>query len=276
MDERGPPGDVGQPARRPAARPRGPGSSARPSGCCPPWRPRTGSASSGRIAWVLYSRAKVASPAAKSAPTIASVRRGPGQVALGRTPRSRGSGHHRAGHCSARSMNEAIRSHIATGLAYMGQCPLAGSRRAPPRGSRAVAGMTARRSPARRGTCVGTAARGTVVIRSPWSDRSTIDSKMPRTAPGRTLCRKLAAYRRAGGGRRPGGPGRRRRRGTSRRPRPGWSAIWRLRKQSSGARLPSMSTKLRTRPGCRSASSKRREPAHGVADEVEPLDPGTA
>jgi hypothetical protein len=32
-------------------------------------------------------------------------------------------------------------------------------------------------------------------IRSPWSDRSTIDSKIPRTAPGRTLWRRLAANR---------------------------------------------------------------------------------
>jgi hypothetical protein len=31
------------------------------------------------------------------------------------------------------------------------------------------------------------------VIRLPLSERSTMDSKMPRTAPGRTLCRRLAA-----------------------------------------------------------------------------------
>jgi hypothetical protein len=31
-------------------------------------------------------------------------------------------------------------------------------------------------------------------IRSPWSDSSTIDVKMPRTASARTLCRRFDAY----------------------------------------------------------------------------------
>ena len=70
VDEGGPPGDVGEPDRRPGARGRGRGSSTRRSGCCAAEETPNRSTSSGRIAWVLYSSAKVATPAAKSAPTI--------------------------------------------------------------------------------------------------------------------------------------------------------------------------------------------------------------
>src|SRR3974377_1807441 len=44
------------------------------------------------------------------------------------------------------------------------------------------------------------------VIRSLWSDRSTLDWKIPRTAAGRTLGRRLRHNTRAGGGERGAGP----------------------------------------------------------------------
>jgi hypothetical protein len=86
-----------------------------------------------------------------------------------------------------------MRSHIAAGLEYIGQCALCGISAS----SVPLALSFVRYD--REEFCSpymnmrGHGSERNFAIRSPWSDRSTIDSKIPRTAPGRTLWRRLAA-----------------------------------------------------------------------------------
>src|SRR6185437_13775036 len=92
-------------------------------------------------------------------------------------------------------MNAAIRSHIATGLAYIGQCPLCGisASSTPLAASFARYDSVEFSSPYMNMRGQGSARN--FGIRSSWSERSTIDRKIPRTAPGRTLSRRLTANR---------------------------------------------------------------------------------
>src|SRR6516165_11407946 len=92
-------------------------------------------------------------------------------------------------------MNAAIRSHIATGLAYIGQCPLCGIAASSTPSAASLARYDSVEFASPYMNMRGQGRARNFAIRSPWSDRSTIDWKIPRTAPGRTLWPRLAAYR---------------------------------------------------------------------------------
>jgi len=83
--------------------------------------------------------------------------------------------------------NSAIRCDIATGFEYIGKCPLLGiSASSTPFAANAGRYDSEEFCPPYMNIRGNGSARN-LDISSPLSDNSTIDSKIPRTAPGRTL-----------------------------------------------------------------------------------------
>lgn len=158
-----------------------------------------------------------------------------------------------------RAKKLAILAHISTGFEYIGKCPLHGmhSTLTPPASRRGRYDNPVFCSPYINNRGIGSARNFTA--NSPPSDNSTIDLNKLGTASARTLDRRLAAYSEQEKN------GECQTRSTKASKKfcalfAGNWKIWRLRKQSSGARLPSMLTRLRIRLGSSHANSSAVSP----------------